>query len=256
MGSDLPSVSLPRRATAQALGATRRLLGPAGHGLGSAGAAVVRVTQRACSPPLALVRRSLSGPLQLAGDHLTVVAAAGAAALCVLLDWLLGSGLEQWFVAQGMDDERAYLLSALVLALLATAAIGAASRRPGPTRAGGLVGFVAIQIVPFLIRAANAPGTPGLRYTENVAGWILQPLGMLLLAYIPMTHMAHFIAKYFTYHRVRWDERANVPGGTIEKHMAEYLMYRPTWSASHVGADGQRTWAEVATTNPTRGGAK
>lgn len=182
MGSDLPSVSLPRRATAQALGATRRLLGPAGHGLGSAGAAVVRVAQRACSPPLALVRRSLSGPLQLAGDHLTVVAAAGAAALCVLLDWLLGSGLEQWFVAQGMDDERAYLLSALVLALLATAAIGAASRRPGPTRVGGLVGFVAIQIVPFLIRAANAPGTPGLRYTENVAGWILQPLGMLLLA--------------------------------------------------------------------------
>jgi len=79
--------------------------------------------------------------------------------------------------------------------------------------------------------------------------------GALLLAYIPMTHMSHFIAKYFTYHRVRWDERANEPGGSIEKRMAEYLMYRPTWSAPHIGASG-RTWAEVATTSPAKGAAK
>ncbi len=81
-------------------------------------------------------------------------------------------------------------------------------------------------------------------------------LGVILLAYIPMTHMAHFIAKYFTYHQVRWDERANVRGGSIEKQMAEYLMYRPTWSASHIGAGGGRTWADVATTNPNKGAAK
>ena len=79
--------------------------------------------------------------------------------------------------------------------------------------------------------------------------------GAVLLAYIPMTHMAHFIAKYFTYHRVRWDERANVPGGSIEKRMAEYLMYRPNWSAPHIGAGG-RTWAEIATSNPAKGAAK
>ena len=79
--------------------------------------------------------------------------------------------------------------------------------------------------------------------------------GVLLLAYIPMTHMSHFIAKYFTYHQVRWDERANVSGGSIEKQMAEYLMYRPTWSAPHIGAGG-RTWAEIATTNPTKGAPK
>lgn len=79
--------------------------------------------------------------------------------------------------------------------------------------------------------------------------------GVVLLAYIPMTHMAHFIAKYFTYHRVRWDERANVRGGSIEKRMAEYLMYRPNWSAPHIGAGG-RTWAEIATSNPPKGVAK
>jgi nitrate reductase gamma subunit len=79
--------------------------------------------------------------------------------------------------------------------------------------------------------------------------------GMILLAYIPMTHMSHFIAKYFTYHGVRWDERANVPGGIFEKRMAEYLMYKPTWSAPHIGSGG-RTWAQIATTNPTKGAAK
>jgi len=77
--------------------------------------------------------------------------------------------------------------------------------------------------------------------------------GIALLAYIPMTHMSHFIAKYFTYHQVRWDERANVAGGSIERRMAEYLMYRPTWSAGHIGA-GDRTWVDIATSNPAKGG--
>jgi hypothetical protein len=35
--------------------------------------------------------------------------------------------------------------------------------------------------------------------------------------------------------------------------MAEYLMYRPTWSAPHVGA-GDKTWVDIATSNPTKGG--
>ncbi len=81
-------------------------------------------------------------------------------------------------------------------------------------------------------------------------------LGAALAAYIPMTHMSHFIAKYFTYHAVRWDERSPVPHGSMEKRIAEYLMYRPTWAAPHMHADGQRTWGDVATTNPARGGAK
>ena len=75
--------------------------------------------------------------------------------------------------------------------------------------------------------------------------------GAALVAYIPMTHMSHFIAKYFTYHAVRWDERA---AGSLASHMAEYLTYRPTWSAPHVEANGERTWAQIATTPPKGGG--
>jgi hypothetical protein len=71
-----------------------------------------------------------------------------------------------------------------------------------------------------------------------------------------MTHMSHFIAKYFTYHAVRWDDRPSQRGGVLEKRVAEYLTYRPRWAAPHVGADGARTWADIASANPARGGKK
>lgn len=71
-----------------------------------------------------------------------------------------------------------------------------------------------------------------------------------LTAYIPYTHMAHFIAKYFTYHSVRWDDAVKQHGGKLERKMAEYLTYRPTWSAPHIGADGKKTWAAIAHAQP------
>ncbi len=81
-------------------------------------------------------------------------------------------------------------------------------------------------------------------------------LGALLVAYIPLTHMSHFIAKYFTYHSVRWGDQPNGRGSGIEKRIAEMLTYRPTWAAPHIGADGAKTWAEIAITNPAQGGKK
>ena len=81
-------------------------------------------------------------------------------------------------------------------------------------------------------------------------------LSAALLAYIPFTHMSHFVAKYFTYHPVRWDDAA--AGQKARAKMTEYLTYRPTWSAPHVGGDGTKTWADVAKSNPARaqGGRK
>ncbi len=77
-----------------------------------------------------------------------------------------------------------------------------------------------------------------------------------LLAYIPFTHMSHFIAKWFTYHSVRWDDAPSIRQARIRAKVAEYLTYRPTWSATHVGADGEKTWAEVAVADPTKGARK
>jgi nitrate reductase gamma subunit len=81
-------------------------------------------------------------------------------------------------------------------------------------------------------------------------------LASALAAYIPFTHMSHFIAKYFTYHSVRWDDRRNERGSAIEAKVAGYLNYKPTWAAIHMGADGKKTWAEIATTNPAQGAKK
>lgn len=85
-------------------------------------------------------------------------------------------------------------------------------------------------------------------------------LGLLLIgilvAYIPMTHMSHFIAKYFTYHSVRWDDAVNRKGGSIEARLAECLAFRPNWAASHMKADGSKTWAEIVAINPTQGEKK
>ena len=78
-------------------------------------------------------------------------------------------------------------------------------------------------------------------------------LGALLLAYIPLTHMSHFVAKYFTYHSVRWDDSASVHDTKLQRRMAEYLTLRPTWAASHFQSGGMKTWAQIATSNPTLG---
>jgi hypothetical protein len=62
--------------------------------------------------------------------------------------------------------------------------------------------------------------------------------------------MSHFIGKYFTWHSVRWDDKRNERGGTMESKMAAALNYRPTWAAPHIDADGKKNWAEIATSNP------
>lgn len=75
-------------------------------------------------------------------------------------------------------------------------------------------------------------------------------LASALAAYIPFTHMSHFIAKYFTWHSVRWDDRRNLRDRALEGKVGASLQMRPTWAAAHMKADGKRTWGEIAGTNP------
>jgi nitrate reductase gamma subunit len=70
---------------------------------------------------------------------------------------------------------------------------------------------------------------------------------LLLVAYIPLTHMSHFFVKWFTWHNIRWDDEPNVRGGRIEKLIQDALTRPVSWSAPHIGADGKKTWADVAT---------
>jgi nitrate reductase gamma subunit len=67
----------------------------------------------------------------------------------------------------------------------------------------------------------------------------------LFLAYLPFTQMLHFVAKYFTYHRVRWDDQAMTPGSRLEGKVVDLLQQPVTWSGPHLGADGKKNWVDI-----------
>jgi len=70
-------------------------------------------------------------------------------------------------------------------------------------------------------------------------------LAAVFMIYLPFTHMTHFVGKYFTYHKVRWEDTRNVRGSKLEARINEALGYTVTWSAPHIKTGG--TWAEAAT---------
>jgi len=90
---------------------------------------------------------------------------------------------------------------------------------------------------------AYAPG-------QTVAGALAIVLASLLVAYIPLTHMSHMFMKYFLYHSVKWDDVPNRPGTPIESAAMRNLQYKPTWQAKHIGADGQKSWRDIASSDP------
>jgi nitrate reductase gamma subunit len=67
---------------------------------------------------------------------------------------------------------------------------------------------------------------------------------LLFLIYLPLTDMAHFIAKYFTYHYVRWND---APQDKKMTRALRGLLKQPVeWSATHVQVRGQQNWADTA----------
>lgn len=66
----------------------------------------------------------------------------------------------------------------------------------------------------------------------------------LLLIYLPFTKMTHFLAKWFTYHKILWEDEPNV-GGDMEEKLKKYLTeYKVKWSAPHI--DPNLSWADEA----------
>jgi nitrate reductase gamma subunit len=101
-----------------------------------------------------------------------------------------------------------------------------------------MVGGFVTNLVTFNL-APIADGTGGLLLALSVI------LLAVLVAYIPTTHMSHFIGKYFAYHSIRWQDEPNLPGGKEEKTIEELLSRPVTWSAPHIGADGKKSWLDV-----------
>lgn len=75
-------------------------------------------------------------------------------------------------------------------------------------------------------------------------------LTVIVMLYLPFTHLTHFIGKYFTYHRVRWEDHPNIRGSKIEKAVTQALGKQLTWKATHIKQGG--TWADAATEDTSR----
>ena len=67
------------------------------------------------------------------------------------------------------------------------------------------------------------------------------------MAYIPLTHMSHFVGKYFAYHAIRWNDTPNLRGGMQEAKIHKLLAQPINWAAPHIRGDGKKTWVDAAT---------
>jgi nitrate reductase gamma subunit len=72
----------------------------------------------------------------------------------------------------------------------------------------------------------------------------------LLVGYIPLTHMSHFIGKYFAYHAIRWNDEPNLAGGHDEARIQRLLSQKVSWAAEHIVGAGTKSWLDVASENP------
>jgi len=76
-------------------------------------------------------------------------------------------------------------------------------------------------------------------------------VGYFLLIWIPLTQMAHFFMKYFTYHDIRWSDEPTTYSEKNKRIIPNALKYAVTWASNHItGGAGSKTWLEVATSNP------
>ena len=99
-----------------------------------------------------------------------------------------------------------------------------------------------------LLTGGASPGSHAPN--QNIFGILTIVSASLLIAYIPLTHMSHMFMKYFLYHNVKWDDAPNRRGGRMEAAIKNNLEFKPTWQAKHIGADGLKSWSDIASSAP------
>jgi len=123
-----------------------------------------------------------------------------------------------------------YFNIVFVLAVFATGLLAWAIVDPGFE--------VARQFMKGLLTTSTVEGIPSLAVAHAL-------LLVLLLAYLPFTNMMHFFAKFFTFHKVRWDDSPNLRGSDLERGLKPLLEQRINWAAPHM--QNLNRWSDVAT---------
>lgn len=120
----------------------------------------------------------------------------------------------------------------LLLAIFATGGYAAAVSQDFATRVSSFAG-------------ALLTADPSVQLHGILAVHLL--LALVFLAYLPFTRMMHFVAKYFTYHEVRWEDEPLAVGGPLEREALRLLDQPVTWAGPHVKSDGKKNWVDIAT---------
>lgn len=100
-------------------------------------------------------------------------------------------------------------------------------------------GFAALRGYVHATVTLQAAIIPGTLFAVEIV------LVSFLVAWICVTRMSHFVAKYFLYHAIRWNDEPNVKNSALEKRLIALLGQKVGWSASHIQTG--ESWADVAT---------
>ena len=188
--------------------------------VGGAGVALLAALLSAIGSGLAGAATALIGPLAVVGCGIGLLGTAGLLARRLAVREM-----------RVMTTRVAYLNLALLGAVFVT-------------------GLRAALAVPSYGEALLAAG--GAVLTADASAAVPVPLAAhlvvtgLFLAYLPFSQMMHFVAKYFTYHEVRWDDEPLKVGGALEREVLELLSQPVGWAAPHIGANGEKTWVDIA----------
>lgn len=79
----------------------------------------------------------------------------------------------------------------------------------------------------------------------NIFGYAYIYSLLVFIVYMPYTHLSHFFTKYFTYHKIRWDDELNKAGSKIENNVNNYLNMQVDWQAPHINKSEKNTWVSV-----------
>jgi nitrate reductase gamma subunit len=92
----------------------------------------------------------------------------------------------------------------------------------------------------YLVSLLTFGGVPGIS-TLTVANILIV---LVTAGYLPYTNMMHFFAKWFTYHKIRWDDAPNLRGGSLESRLGPLHDLPLNWAAPHIQDLGR--WSDIA----------
>lgn len=120
------------------------------------------------------------------------------------------------------------------------------SRYTTPQEYFNLLLIFVVAVTGIAVWGGDAGMAGALAAMENVLSF--QPLNAspllavhiillgIMLTYIPLSKMSHYVGKYFTFHKVLWENEPNLPGSKITEEMKKATGKKPqnSWSAPHI----------------------